>query len=630
MKEYSVTFLPEEIAVRVKQGTNLLRAAKRAGIEVETPCGCKGTCGKCLVILKQGNVDEKARTRVTDDLRDKGYILGCQVQVNDDLVVEVPKQSRVSHHQVLVASKRNGFSKENDYFKDRPFNPFCKKVHIVMEPPSLTDNISDLDRLERSLKRSMEYSSLDISLECLRKLSNITREGNWEVTVSIVEYKGRATIIDIEPGRSKKLPLGIAVDIGTTTIAINLINTQNGKIIDQAGAYNKQSRYGTDIISRIVFAEEKNNGVHKLKSSVVDTINQLIQELLIKNNLEADDILTMVCAGNTVMTHMLLGLPPEHIRLEPYIPTASVYPVLKAEQLGVNINKSGLVINLPSVSSYVGGDIVAGVLATQLWRSDKITLFIDIGTNGELVLGNKDWLVTCSCSAGPAFEGSGITCGMRAMDGAINRIRIGPDLEAECFTINNKPPLGICGSGLIYSISQLKEAGIINRAGSFQMDRHINRLRMTDNGPEYVLVWAEDSGTGKDIVITENDIKNLIRSKGAIFAGIKTMVEQMNLGFDAIERVYIAGGFGNFIDIEDAIAIGLFPDINRSLFEYVGNSSIQGASMVLLSQEALAEAENLSRRMTYLELSVGNMFMDEFISALFLPHTDLTLFKSAC
>jgi uncharacterized 2Fe-2S/4Fe-4S cluster protein (DUF4445 family) len=337
----------------------------------------------------------------------------------------------------------------------------------------------------------------------------------------------------------------------------------------------------------------------------------------------------MVCAGNTVMTHMLLGVTASYLRLEPYIPSATKFPALKAKELNININSDGAVVTIPSVASYVGGDITSGVLATMLRYSDELTLFVDIGTNGELVLGNRDWLVTCSCSAGPAFEGSGISCGMRAMNGAIDRIEIDSDsLKAKYKVIGDCSPLGICGSGLICSLSRMMKAGIIDRAGKIFTNKTSKRVRIGTDGLEYILVFAEESGTAHNIAITENDIKNLLRAKGAIFAGIRTLLQMVDLHVKDIGRIYIAGGFGNYINIADAVGIGMFPDLPEDKYEYVGNSCIQGAMIVLLCQEAMQEAESLADMMTYLELSVGNQFMEEFISAMFIPHTDLSLFPT--
>ncbi|KPU43813.1 Na(+)-translocating NADH-quinone reductase subunit F [Oxobacter pfennigii] len=619
MDKFSVTIMPENLTVYVPQGTNLINAAKTAGIDIESPCGCRGTCGKCQVkIINLGGVD----------CPDSDYVLACQTRVEKDMVIEAPQFSRLTKHKVLLSSEEKESLLEHGYFKDVEVNPLCKKIYAELDKPDLTDSMSDLDRVRMHLMKNCGIEDVKISISALRKLSNVVREGDFNITLTIVTIKDSAEIINIEAGKPDSPSLGLAVDIGTTTVVVNLIDTENGKIIDSAGTYNKQSAYGSDVISRIVYCDENDNGLELLQKAVIETINELIDTVLKKNKINKSDIPVMVCAGNTVMSHMFLNMPPTFIRLEPYVPGASKYPVVSSKDLGININPDAKVITLPSVASYVGGDITSGVLSTLMSKSELLTLFIDVGTNGELVLGNSDWMVSCSCSAGPAFEGSGITCGMRAMDGAIDWIEIDKEsMEVKVRAIGNKKPLGICGSGLIYSLSEMLDSGIIDRAGNILENGSSIRVRMGNEGKEFVLVFAKDSGSGRDVVVTEGDIKNLIRAKGAIFAGIRTMLQQVELDVDAIDRVYIAGGFGNYINITDAVNIGLFPDLPADKYAYIGNSSVHGAMLVLLCQEALYEIEDISDRITYIELSIGNKFMDEFISALFIPHTNLNLFQ---
>ncbi|MCR4434781.1 MAG: ASKHA domain-containing protein [Clostridiales bacterium] len=629
MEKFQVTIMPENIAVSVEKGTNLLLAASAAGISIESPCGGRGTCGKCAVRVIEGRVEVGDDTHISDDLKASGYIPACQARVMEDVAVEVPSFSRLTRHKVVLENKKTKYSKENDYFAAKKMNPICQKLHLELGNTDLADNINDLDRVKAVLATQYGIKNPNISLDVLRRLPTAIREGNWEITLTVSRVKGITEIIDVEPGKSERPLYGMAVDIGTTTVVVYLVNTTSGKVIDRAGDYNRQATYGSDVISRIIYGDENPDGMEILQEAVVGTINGLVQELLAKNGLKSSDIPVMVCAGNTVMTHLLLKVQATYLRLEPYVPCAVKFPVVKAKELNIGINPEAIIVTLPSVASYVGGDITAGVLATMLTCTDKLTLFIDVGTNGELVLGNSDWLVTCSCSAGPAFEGSGITSGMRAMDGAIDWIDIDREtLEVTCRTIGDVKPLGICGSGLIYSLAEMADAGIIDRAGKILESKVSRRIRRRDDGVEYVLVFAEESGSGQDIVITEGDVKNLLRAKGAIFAGIRTMLQQVQMDLSDIENVYIAGGFGKYINIADAIKIGLLPDLPDELFEYVGNSSIQGAVIVLLCQEALEEAEAIADKMTYLELSLGNTFMDEFVSALFIPHTDLSLFPS--
>ena len=628
MTEYSVTILPENIIVHVPSGTNLLMAAKKAGVYIESPCGGNGTCGKCAVKVVEGDPGAVDVSHLPDELKEMGLVPACNVKINNDMVVEVPGFSRLTKHKVVLGTRKTRFGRENDYFSYNPVNPLAKKFYLRLEKPGSDDNINDLDRLKTAIYKEYGIENTQIRLSALRQLPQALRQGRWEITVTAVSTGEKTEILRVEPGKSSRPAYGMAVDIGTTTVVVNLLDLEKGTITGRSGTYNKQSVYGSDVISRIIYSEENNDGPGLLQKAVISTINQLTDDLLETYSVKRDEIAVMVCAGNTVMMHLFMKIPASYLRLEPYVPGAVSFPEVKAAELGLSINPDASVVTLPSIASYVGGDITAGVLATLINRSDKLTLFIDVGTNGELVLGNSDWLVTCSCSAGPAFEGSGISCGMRAMDGAIDWIEIdSKTLAVSCRTIGDTKPQGICGSGLIYSLSEMMDAGIIDRAGQI-LGQKSSRMREGPGGTEYVLVYAEDSGSGQDIVITEGDIKNLLRAKGAIFAGIRTMLQQLQLDVDYIDRVYIAGGFGNYINITDAINIGMLPDLPAEKYEYVGNSSIQGAMLVLLCREALLEAEELAASMTYIELSVGNLFMDEFISAVFIPHTDLNLFPS--
>lgn len=626
MAQYQVTFMPDNVSITVENGTNLLDAAREAGIDIGSPCGGNGTCGKCAVRIVAGDYRHQNDFHLSEELKASGYTLSCNISVENDLTVEIPVQSRMTKHKVVLSEKH---SSENEYFERHKMNPICRKYQLTLSKPDLADSMNDLERVKTALKKEYGISDVTISLNCLRKLPVVIRQADFDITVTVVRHKEGSEIIGVEPGKSAKPAYGTAVDIGTTTVVAVLLDAETGRIVDQEGTYNKQATYGADVISRIIYAEENASGLETLKKSAIDTVNGLLEAILERNGLTPEDISAMVCGGNTVMTHLFLGVTPSWLRLEPYIPAAVKFPAVKAAEIGIGINPDAPVLTIPSVASYVGGDITAGVFAVMPKDSDELNLFIDIGTNGELVLGNREWLVTCSCSAGPAFEGSGISCGMRAMDGAIDWIEIDPDsLEANYRVIHGRKPLGICGSGLIYSLSEMLEAGIIDRAGKILTNRESKRIRIGTEGPEYILAPAEESASGQDIVITEGDIKNLLRAKGAIFAGIRTMLQQVQLDISDISSVSIAGGFGRYINITDAVRIGLLPDLPEEKYEYVGNSCIQGASIGLLSQEALEEMEELSSRMTYLELSIGNLFMDEFISAVFIPHTDLSLFPS--
>ena len=629
MERYQVTILPENITAWVEKGTSLLAAAREAGIDMGSPCGGQGTCGKCAVKVVNGVMDVQQDAHMPKELKDEGYVPACRVQVHGDITVEVPSFSRLTRHEVVLSGQDTRDGGLNGYFSTHGMNPVSGKFYVELDQPGLLDCVNDLDRLLTALNKQHGIQA-SMGLACLKTLPDVIRNGDWKLTVTIADFDGKSEIVRLEPGRTDKPAYGLAVDLGTTTVAASLVDLENGRTVDRAGTYNRQAAYGSDVISRIIYTEEKPDGIGAMQKVAIDTLNGLIGELVLKNGIARDDISVLVLGGNTVMTHMFMGVSASYLRLEPYIPAAAAFPPVPAKELSIGINPDGPVITMPSVASYVGGDITAGVLATMLTHSGQLTLFIDVGTNGELVLGNNEWMVSCSCSAGPAFEGSGISCGMRAMDGAIDWIEIeGDSFEVRCRTIGNTKPVGICGSGLIYSLSEMMEAGIIDRAGQIMGEASSPRIRKGHEGMEYVLVFAQESGSGKDIVITESDIKNLLRAKGAIFAGIRTMLHEVQLSVEDIDRVYIAGGFGNYIHITDAIHIGMLPDLPEMKYEFVGNSCMQGAVLALLCREALAEALEISQKITYLELSVGNRFMDEFVSALFIPHTDLGLFPTA-
>lgn len=617
MQQCTVLFQPDNIRVEVRKGTDLLTAARQAGLEMKASCGGKGSCGKCRVRVVKGLVDYQDRP-----LED-GWAAACQTLALEDPVVEIPASSRLNGHQVLLA----GAPALPASF---PLDPLCRTVRLEVTPPSLTDPGNDLDRLRLAFAKATGLKLTGLELDQIRLLPDLLRRNNWRLDLTYGTVGDAARLISLEAPVGDAAPViwGIAVDVGTTTAAVYLVDLVSGSVAGQAGTHNKQAQFGDDVISRIIYADERENGLAELQQAALDTINGLIRDLTGRQGIQPGQIKAVTIAANTTMTHLLFGIQPRYIRLEPYVPAVSSFPVLRAEELGLAVHPQALVYAFPAVASYVGGDIVAGSLINGMNESDALTLFLDIGTNGEMVLGNQDWLVTCACSAGPSFEGAGITDGMRAMPGAIEKVIIDPvTYEVICFAIDGVQPVGICGSGLINALSAMRQAGIIDRAGKIQ-DLATPRLRRSDAGMEYVLVWADEAAVGRDIVITEADVKNLLRAKGAVYAGVRSLLKAVDLELDSVERICIAGGFGNCLNVAAAVEIGLLPDVAPEKYHFLGNTSVKGAYTALVSSGAVAAAEKLARRMTYLELSLGNSFMEEFMAALFLPHTDLTLFPS--
>ena len=628
MEKFQVKIMPEGINVEVDKGTNLLDAANAAGITLKSSCGGQGTCGRCCVKVLEGKV-EGGNGNMSKSKREEGYILACTATVDDgDVTVNFPESSRLSEHQVLLDDSLDEVIKEHQLEEcDSCDDAFVKKVQVTMTEPTLMENVDDYNRLSAELKGILGTENITISYDALRTLPAKVREQDWKVTVTCVMSDDAAEIIRVEAGHVDTPPYGIALDIGTTTVVAALVDLASGKKLHQAGTFNRQAGMGDDVISRIVYTEEEKDGLAEIQKVVIETINDLLDEIYEEQGITAEDVSAMMVAANTTMIHLFLGIEPKFIRREPYIPGAQDVPVLKAKELGVKIHDNGAIICFPSVASYVGGDIVSGALLTGIEKQEEFWLFIDIGTNGEMVLGNSDLLMCCACSAGPAFEGGGIQFGMRAMDGAIEKIVIDDDFNVSYATVNNAAPVGICGSGLIDCLSTLRTAGIINRQGKMQ-NVNTDRMRTGDEGPEFVLVYAAESGCGKDIVITEADVENLIRAKAAVFAGIRIMLAKMELPLEAVSKILIGGGFGNYLNLKDSIRIGLLPDLPAEFYSFIGNSSLKGAYMALLSRSVFKHSIELGQSMTYLELSDGNEFYDEYVQAMFLPHTDMSLFPS--
>ncbi|NOX97119.1 MAG: DUF4445 domain-containing protein [Nitrospirae bacterium] len=639
MSECKVTFYPEGKSVTVEKGEDLLHAAVAARVYINSSCGGDGVCGRCRVIIKKGEVVSDPTGRLSDGEREKGYCLACRTTVKTDVDVEVPPESRLEEEQILTeeakVSRLAGLYSRAEEIevisegKESLFthSPLATKVYLELPPPTLQDNISDLERLYREIRRGGDIPIMQTGLANVKRLGHLLRESNWRVTVTLGKRNGTVEIVFVEPGDTSGKNYGVAIDVGTTTVVAQLVNLNTRQVLSTKATHNIQASYGEDVISRIIYASEK-DGLERLHHAVIDCINGLISSLVQEHNLSLNDIIAVMCAGNMTMTHLLLRVDPSYLRREPYVPTANFVPVIRASEAGIKTNPRGLLSCLPGVSSYVGGDITAGTLASGLSDSEDISLLIDVGTNGEIVLGNKDWLVCCSSSAGPAFEGCGVKCGMRAVKGAIQRVEINSRYEVKYHAIGEGKPRGICGSGFIDSLSELLKAGIIDRSGRMKKGLETPRLREGEEGLEFILAWEQEAEGDHDIVVSETDIANLIRSKGAVYAGVSVLIRSMGLRFEDLKHIYIAGGFGNYLNIEKAVLIGLLPDIPRDRIHFIGNSSLTGARQAMLSYEALNKVKEIAHKMTYFELSVDPIFMDEYTAALFLPHTDMKLFPS--
>ena len=627
-----VTFTPDGATATVAAGENLLRAAMLADAAVSASCGGDGTCGKCRMIVEEGSVDTISSAKLTAEQIEHGYVLACLSTVTEDVTVHIPPESRPgkaptkggsSRQQNVVLSPED---RESRLPRRASPAPVAKRL-IRMTPPDLTDNVNDASRVKQVLKRVHGIRDATISLPALRELPQAARDGDWVVTAFAAEPCDTMPIVSgFQSGDTTARQYAVAVDIGTTTVEIALVDLNTGDVIASANEYNAQVARGEDVISRVI-AASKEGGLEDLNALVIGTLRTLVESVLAETGVSAEDIVAYYVAGNTVMTHLLLKITPEFIRTSPYVPVASKFPWMRAVELGLPGGRATRLAVTPCPASWLGGDIVAGLVAAGIPWTERLTLFIDVGTNGEIVLGNSEWLVSCSCSAGPAFEGGGILHGMRAADGAIEQVRIDDEtLEPTIMTIGGVKPLGICGSGLIDLVSELFMSGALGRDGKFHTDIDSPHLVHGDRGLEYVVVQAKESGTGHPIVLTEVDIENLMRAKAAIYSGIAVLAESLDLSLDSVEEVVIAGGFGHYLDLERVTALGMVPEIASDRFVFLGNGSLLGAKLMSNSREVLRTARQTAETVTYLELSVNAGFMDHYTSALFFPHTDLSLF----
>ena len=636
--EHLVTFTIENKLTTVVVPTNTLLAdaALQAGIDIGQPCGGQGRCGRCAVQVTEGQVRRRSTLRLSDaDLAD-GYALACQTVVEDDVSVFVPPQEKIERRLTTDRVVGEVFVPA-DY--DYQTAQTVRRVHLTLTSPSMEDQTDDWSRLQIALRLQHRFEKVNISLPLLQRIGDVLRDGEWEVT-AILETSGReddrtARLIDLRPRHEDEYaPLwGIAVDIGTTTVSLWLVDLISGKVHAQVAEYNGQIARGEDVISRIMYAS-KGDGSQEMRQRVLDSINNLLETACKRVKLDdgkvtPDQVMKAVIAGNSTMTHLLLGIPANNIRLSPFVTAVNHLPLMTGREIGLNVNPEAVVDCLPGVASYVGADITAGVLSSGLDTMENVTLFLDVGTNGETVLGNQDWLVTCACSAGPAFEGAGVVNGMRATTGAIEEVWINSDsLEPTYRVIGGGKPKGICGSGLISLLSEAFITGILDKAGNVNLTATSPRVREGAHGGEYVVAWGKESESGEDIVLTRVDIDNLLRAKAAIYAGFTVLADTVGVPLETADKVLVGGSFGKYINVEKAVQIGLLPDMDWSRFEFLGNTSVKGAYFALLDWHKRERITEIAKRMTYIELSADNSFYEAFTSALFLPHTDMGKFPS--
>ncbi len=700
-----LTFQPSGITIQVNPGTELIDAARDAGIEIDAPCGGKGICGNCAVRIASGRVIAESYGVLSQPEIDEGYVLACHATIGEaDATVELKDR---------LGAEEGQFGDDEDMLLVAPallpnpeeIQPLTEKIFLHVPAPRKTDGLSDLDRLTQTLNQKCDKKDIQYNVQVMRQVTDALRaaaggvtvtlscgnpwganihplqphpnpgpslEGRevrntgslsekegfpvnppfsragkgcpkdlpfpqgegWaegEVSAAAVSVEGNlhaVRVTAIEPGDTTGHHYGVAIDVGTTTVAVQIVDLNTGKILGTRTDYNGQLTCGLDIISRIDYARRPDRR-KDLRTRILKTVNRLIRQLADHVKIGPDTVSNAVISGNTTMIHLLLGLNPDYIRLDPFTPTVLSVPLLAASEVGIDINPPAPVVISPAVGSYVGGDITAGLLCTDLsGEGEEVSLFMDIGTNGEVVLGNGEFLLAAACSAGPAFEGGGIKCGMRAASGAVEKVEIDPATGlATIQTIGRIKPRGICGSGMISLLAELLKTGWIDAAGKLSRFRPSDAIRIDGRKVVYILTSQADSATGRDITIDEQEIENIIRAKAAMYAACSLMLAEVGMAFLDLAKVYIAGGFGRFLNLDDAVTIGLLPNLPRGRFHFLGNTSLKGSYMALVSKKHRVRQGELAQQMTYLELTTTPAYMDQYTAALFLPHTDPSAFQ---
>lgn len=663
MTTYTVHFEPGNKAVSVPGGTTLSEAAQRAGFELNQPCGGQGRCGRCAVIVDETRsaVRRRSTVRLSNEDVAAGYALACQTVVEGDAWVTIPPQTAIERR---LTTHKAAARVEVPFAYDPRRHQSVQRFYLRLDPPDLSDQTDDWSRVTRELA-TFGIEQPQVGLGLLRDMAHILRaipreDGQaasgaeeladvwhdaaepWQVTavVSMDTWdrpNGPPQLLALFPGDHTDRNLGAAIDIGTTTVTVWLVDLESGEVVAQAGDYNGQIARGEDVISRIIYARKPGH-LAELQELVVGTINRLLHAVCKQVQADTDEILKLTIAGNTTMIHLLLAIPPESIRLSPFVPVVNYPPTISAGELRLAAHPQAVVDCLPGVASYVGADISAGVLSTKMDESSELILFIDVGTNGETVLGNADWMITCACSAGPAFEGAGVEHGMRATVGAIEDVWINSDTLEPSYRVighEGEKPRGICGSGLLSLLAEMFVTGVVNKAGTLNVGAS-PRIREGKHGPEYVIAWGAETATGEEISVTKVDIDNLMRAKAAIYAGFTVMAQSVGVDLADVSMMLIGGSFGQYINVEKAVQIGLLPDLPAppdsaspwDRFKFLGNTAIRGAYMALLRRDVRSHLNEIARMMTYLELSADNTFYDAFMSAMFLPHTDMAQFPT--
>ncbi len=660
-----VIFQPSGRRGEVPKGVNIIEASRLLGVDIEALCGEKKVCGKCIVRVEEGHFEKYGITSSLDHVspwqeeedkfinaerKEKGFRLGCVATVEGDILVFVPEESRAGKQVVSKAAR--------DIYIEH--NPAVRTYYVEVDAPSFEEPTGDFERICRGLEREYGLKDLTIDIFTLRQLPNALREGDWSVTVSVWNER---EVIRVRPGRAEHA-YGIAIDVGTTTVAGYLCDLNTMEVIETVSMMNPQCKYGEDVMARITYHMTTPDGLQRMSDDIIEGVNDLIGKAVASTHppkkkkkkkkgeegtdeyvevpeegknylrLELEDIEDITVGFNTAMHHIFLALNPEYVGLAPFPPVIHHSMDIKARDLGIKVNPSTYLFVLPIEAGFVGADNVGVLIAEEPYKHEENQLIIDIGTNGELVLGNRHKLISSSCATGPALEGAQLAFGMRAAPGAIERIEIDPETKEVDYKVigreawrkysepKDMKAKGICGSGILDVLAELYRSGVILKSGVFNKKTLKGHPRFRKNPdtrqPEFVLAWAEESSIGKDIVITQKDVRQIQLAKGALYAGCKLMVKRM--GLEKVDTVKIAGAFGTHVDREKALIMGLFPDCEIEKIQSVGNAAGDGCRAALLNVKKRVEANWCSRNVEYIELTVEPNFQQEFMEAMQLPH----------
>ena len=627
----------EDVTVFAAFGESLLEVARKTNVAIDAPCGGNGACGKCKVKLVGGTLDSKKTSHISDEEYAAGWRLACISKIIDDVEVLVPDiasayKSRMKMADLSSAEEVKIFEELKEQIAEVgiELKNNLEVIDVTMSAPTLDDTMPDNERFSWAVEEVTGMDKIRVPYSVIKKMAHVFRASDFHVKAVIRKTDKDVFVYDVLPASEEPVVAGIAIDIGTTSVSAIIIDMLNGAVLAKGSAGNGQIRYGADVINRII-ESGKPGGREKLQDAIIkETLNPLILNMCASAKIKPAQVYRLAIGANTTMNHLLMGVDADPVRMEPYIPTFFKTNSLFASDIGLKVNPDAHIILAPNIGSYVGGDITAGAFVSMIWNKPEFSIFIDLGTNGEIVFGNSDFLMSCACSAGPAFEGGDISCGMRATDGAIEAIKLDKETLEPTYSVIGDPgtkPVGLCGSGIIDMIAELFRCGVINPKG--QIIREGRRIRRDEFGMRsYIIAFEEEAGSVKDVELTEADIDSFIRAKGAIFSAIRTMLSYCDFDISMIENVYVAGGIGSGINMGNAIEIGMFPDIPVEMYHYLGNTSLAGAYAMLYSTEAERKVYEIAQNMTYIELSNVPTYMDEFVAACFVPHTDKSLFPS--